>query len=234
MLEVRDLSVSYGGPNVLEHVELEVKAGETVAVLGANTAGKTTLLRTISGLVAKARGTILFEGAPLLGRPAHTIPALGIGHVPEGRHVFPRMSTMDNLMMGAYGDRRASDLQARIDRVLTLFPRLGERRTQMAGSMSGGEQQMVSIGRALMGNPKLLLLDEPSHGLAPIVVDELHAAIGEINRQGVAVLLVEQNAVLALDVAHRGYVLEAGHVVLSGSAQSLKADPAVRRAYLGV
>lgn len=234
MLEVRDLSVSYGGPNVLEHVELEVKAGETVAVLGANTAGKTTLLRTISGLVAKARGTILFEGAPLLGRPAHTIPALGIGHVPEGRHVFPRMSTMDNLMMGAFGDRRASDLQARIDRVLTLFPRLGERRTQMAGSMSGGEQQMVSIGRALMGNPKLLLLDEPSHGLAPIVVDELHAAIGEINRQGVAVLLVEQNAVLALDVAHRGYVLEAGHVVLSGSSQSLKADPAVRRAYLGV
>ncbi len=234
MLEVRDLSVSYGGPNVLEHVELEVKAGETVAVLGANTAGKTTLLRTISGLVAKARGTILFEGAPLLGRPAHTIPALGIGHVPEGRHVFPRMSTMDNLMMGAFGDRRASDLQARIDRVLTLFPRLGERRTQMAGSMSGGEQQMVSIGRALMGNPKLLLLDEPSHGLAPIVVDELHAAIGEINRQGVAVLLVEQNAVLALDVAHRGYVLEAGHVVLSGSAQGLKADPAVRRAYLGV
>ena len=165
MLEVRDLSVSYGGPNVLEHVELEVKAGETVAVLGANTAGKTTLLRTISGLVAKARGTILFEGAPLLGRPAHTIPALGIGHVPEGRHVFPRMSTMDNLMMGAFGDRRASDLQARIDRVLTLFPRLGERRTQMAGSMSGGEQQMVSIGRALMGNPKLLLLDEPLNHL---------------------------------------------------------------------
>ncbi|MBY0380757.1 MAG: ABC transporter ATP-binding protein [Xanthobacteraceae bacterium] len=234
MLEVRDLRVSYGGPDVLKHVSLEVNAGETVAVLGANTAGKTTLLRSISGLISKARGTIMFEGAPLLGRPAHTIPALGIGHVPEGRHVFPRMSTMDNLMMGAYGDRRANDIDARISRVLTLFPRLGERRTQMAGSMSGGEQQMVSIGRALMGNPKLLLLDEPSHGLAPIVVDELHGAIAEINRQGVAVLLVEQNAMLALSVAHRGYVLEAGHVVLSDTSDKLKADPAVRRAYLGV
>lgn len=234
MLEVRDLSVSYGGPDVLEHVELEVKAGETVAVLGANTAGKTTLLRTISGLMPKARGTIVFEGHPLIGRAAHTIPKLGIGHVPEGRHVFPRMSTLDNLMMGAFSDRRADDLATRLERVFTLFPRLDERRTQAAGSMSGGEQQMVSIGRALMGNPKLLLLDEPSHGLAPIVVDELHAAIAEINRQGVAVLLVEQNAVLALSVAHRGYVLEAGHVVLSGSSENLKADPAVRRAYLGV
>ncbi|GGF69787.1 ABC transporter ATP-binding protein [Azorhizobium oxalatiphilum] len=234
MLEVSNLSVSYGGPDVLSGVSLEVKAGETVAVLGANTAGKTTLLRTVSGLIPKARGNVVFENSPLLGRPAHSIPKLGIGHVPEGRHVFPRMSTMDNLMMGAYGDRRATDLGARVDRVLTLFPRLAERRTQMAGSMSGGEQQMVAIGRALMGNPKLLLLDEPSHGLAPIVVEELHRAIGEINRQGVSVLLVEQNAILALSVAHRGYVLEAGHVVLSGTSQSLKADPGVRRAYLGV
>lgn len=234
MLEIRDLSASYGGPDVLKGVSLEVKAGETVAVLGANTAGKTTLLRSVSGLVQNARGAILFEGAPLLRRPAHTIPALGIGHVPEGRHVFPRMSTMDNLLMGAYSDRGAGDLVARIDRVLGLFPRLGERRGQMVGSMSGGEQQMVSIGRALMGNPRLLLLDEPSHGLAPIVVEELHRAIGEINRQGVSVLLVEQNAQLALSVAHRGYVLEAGRVVLSGTCQSLRADPGVRRAYLGV
>ncbi|MFG1423565.1 ABC transporter ATP-binding protein [Roseixanthobacter liquoris] len=234
MLEIRGLSASYGGPNVLEDVALDVARGETVAVLGANTAGKTTLLRSISGLVAKARGSIVFEGESLLGRLAHTIPGLGIGHVPEGRHVFPRMSTADNLMMGAYGDRRARDLAARMDRVFALFPRLAERRTQMAGSMSGGEQQMVSIGRALMGNPKLMLLDEPSHGLAPIVVEELHAAIGAINKQGVSVLLVEQNAVLALSVAHRGYVLEAGHVVLSGSAQELQADPGVRRAYLGV
>jgi branched-chain amino acid transport system ATP-binding protein len=234
MLEVADLSASYGGPNVLEHASLEVNSGETVAVLGANTAGKTTLLRAISGLIKKVTGSITFEGAQLMRRAAHTIPPLGIGHVPEGRHVFPRMSTMDNLMMGAYGDRRASDLDTRIARVLGLFPRLAERRTQSAGSMSGGEQQMVSIGRALMGNPKLLLLDEPSHGLAPIVVEELHRAIGEINRQGVAVLLVEQNAALALSVANRGYVLEGGHVVLSGESEALRNDPGVRRAYLGI
>lgn len=234
MLAVKDLSASYGGPNVLEKVSLEVGRGETVAVLGANTAGKTTLLRSISGLIGKVTGSITFDGAQLMGRAAHTIPTLGIGHVPEGRHVFPRMSTMDNLMMGAYGDRHASDLQTRIDRVLALFPRLAERRAQTAGLMSGGEQQMVSIGRALMGNPKLLLLDEPSHGLAPMVVEELHRAIGEINRQGVAVLLVEQNAVLALSVANRGYVLEAGHVVLSGASDALRNDPGVRRAYLGI
>ncbi|HMD31524.1 MAG TPA: ABC transporter ATP-binding protein [Candidatus Acidoferrales bacterium] len=234
MLAIENLSASYGGPNVLEHVSLQVCTGETVAVLGANTAGKTTLLRSISALIAEVTGSITFDAAQLIGRAAHTIPALGIGHVPEGRHIFPRMSTMDNLMMGAYGDRRASDLQSRIDRVFALFPRLAERRAQTAGLMSGGEQQMVSIGRALMGNPKLLLLDEPSHGLAPIVVQELHRAIGEINRQGVAVLLVEQNAVLALSVAHRGYVLEAGHVVLSGASEALRDDPAVRRAYLGI
>lgn len=234
MLEVQDLKAAYGGPDVLSGVSLEVKAGETVAVLGANTAGKTTLLRSISGLVSKARGSIRFENTELIGRPAHTIPALGLGHVPEGRHVFPRMTTLDNLKMGAFFHRGAKDIADRIARVFALFPRLEERQLQMAGSMSGGEQQMVSIGRALMGNPKMLLLDEPSHGLAPIVVDELHAAIGAINRQGVAVLLVEQNAVLALSVAHRGYVLEAGHVVLSGSAEALSADPGVKRAYLGV
>jgi branched-chain amino acid transport system ATP-binding protein len=234
MLEIRDLSAAYGGPDVLSAVSLDVAAGETVAVLGANTAGKTTLLRAISGLIPKARGRIAFEGQALLGRPAHTIPGLGIGHVPEGRHVFPRMTTLDNLMMGAFFHRGAKDVSERLDRVFTLFPRLKERQGQLAGSMSGGEQQMVSIGRALMGKPKLLLLDEPSHGLEPIVVDELHGAIGAINRQGVSVLLVEQNAMLALSVAHRGYVLEAGHVVLSGSSQSLSADPGVRRAYLGV
>jgi len=239
MLEVRDLCAAYGGPDVLRSVSLDVQAGETVAVLGANTAGKTTLLRSISGLVAKARGAIRFEGTALMGRPAHTIPALGIGHVPEGRHVFPRMTTLDNLKMGAFfhrgtKDLRARDIGARLERVFALFPRLKERQGQMAGSMSGGEQQMVSIGRALMGQPKLLLLDEPSHGLAPIVVDELHGAIAAINRQGVSVLLVEQNAMLALSVAHRGYVLEAGHVVLSGSAEALAADPGVKRAYLGL
>jgi len=234
MLEVKGLSAAYGGPDVLSNVSLHVGKGETVAVLGANTAGKTTLLRSISGLVAKARGTVTFEGAALLGRAASTIPRLGIGHVPEGRHVYPRMTTFDNLMMGAYDHRGAKDLDARMQKIFALFPRLAERRDQLAGSMSGGEQQMVSIGRALMGNPKLLLLDEPSHGLAPIVVDELHAAMSEINRQGVAILLVEQNAMLALSVAHRGYVLEAGHVVIDGTSEQLGADPAVRRAYLGV
>lgn len=205
-----------------------------MTVLGANTAGKTTLLRSISGLTPDIRGSIRFEGQELIGRPAHTIPLLGIGHVPEGRHVFPRMTTLDNLRMGAYGERGSVDLEPRLERVFALFPRLSERRDQMAGSMSGGEQQMVSIGRALMGNPKLLLLDEPSHGLAPIVVEELHRAIEEINRQGVAVLLVEQNAMLALSVAGRGYVLESGHVVMSGTADTLRGDPAIRRAYLGV
>lgn len=234
MLKIRALSASYGSADVLKDVVLDVTAGETVTVLGANTAGKTTLLRSISGLVPIARGDIVFDGHDLLARPAHSIPALGIGHVPEGRHVFARMSTLDNLMMGAYGDRRATDFPGRLERVFALFPRLAERRAQAVGSMSGGEQQMVAIGRALMGNPRLLLLDEPSHGLAPIVVDELHHAIGAINRQGVSVLLVEQNAVLALSVAKRGYVLEAGRVVLSGTADALRADPGVRRAYLGI
>ena len=234
MLEVKGLCAGYGGPDVLTDVSLSIEAGETVAVLGANTAGKTTLLRSISGLVSRVRGAITFEGMPLIGREASTIPRLGIGHVPEGRHVYPRMTTYDNLMMGAFDHRKDRDLSARMERIFELFPRLKERRGQLAGSMSGGEQQMVSIGRALMGDPKLLLLDEPSHGLAPIVVDELHAAMGEINKLGVAVLLVEQNAVLALSVAHRGYVLEAGHVVLSGTSENLSADPGVRRAYLGV
>jgi branched-chain amino acid transport system ATP-binding protein len=233
MLAVEHLKASYGGPNVLAGVSLQARAGETVAVLGANTAGKTTLLRCISGLVERVSGSITFGDAQLVGRAAHTIPALGIGHAPEGRHVFPRMSALDNLLMGAYSDRRAADLETRIDRVFDLFPCLAERRSRAAGSMSGGEQQMVSIGRALMGNPKLLLLDEPSHGLAPIVVEELHRAIEQINRQGVAVLLVEQNAILALSVAHRGYVFESGEVVLRGTSDELRADPGVRRAYLG-
>jgi branched-chain amino acid transport system ATP-binding protein len=234
MLEVRGLCASYGGPNVLEGVSIDVARGETVAVLGANTAGKTTLLRAVSGLIEKVRGTIVFEGIDLLKRAPHTIPGLGISHVPEGRHVFPRMSTMDNLLMGAYSDRHKGGLQARLERVFALFPRLAERRSQAAGSMSGGEQQMVSIGRALMNEPQLVLLDEPSHGLAPIVVDELHATIAKINKQGISVLLVEQNAVLALSVAQRGYVLEGGRVVLSGTSEALRDDPGVRRAYLGV
>lgn len=235
MLKIKDLCGGYNnGPEVLHGVSLDIRLGETVTILGANTAGKTSLLRAISGLLPSVRGEVTYQGDSLLGRPAHTIPGLGIGHVPEGRHVFPRMAVEDNLMMGAYAHRRQGQMQDRLDRVYTLFPRLAERKSQMAGSMSGGEQQMVAIGRAMMSNPQLLLLDEPSLGLAPIVVDEVHQAITRINQDGVAVLLVEQNAMLALSVAQRGYVLENGRIVLSGAADELKENPEVRRAYLGI
>jgi branched-chain amino acid transport system ATP-binding protein len=191
-------------------------------------------LRSISGLVPKVRGTISFNGTSLIGRAPHTIPELGIAHVPEGRHIFPLMSVYDNLVMGGYVLRKHGRIEAGVEAVFALFPRLRERRNQNAGSMSGGEQQMVAIGRALMLEPKLLLLDEPSHGLAPIVVDELHAALLRINATGVSVLLVEQNASLALSIATRGYVLESGSLVLEGSAEDLRSNDAVRRAYLGM
>jgi branched-chain amino acid transport system ATP-binding protein len=234
MLKIEKLHAGYGGPDVLHDISLHVEVGETVTLLGANTAGKSTLLRSISGLVPKVRGTIDFNGQSLLGRAAHAIPQTGIAHVPEGRHVFPLMSVYDNLVMGAYTLRKKGPVEAKIEAVFALFPRLRERRTQAAGSMSGGEQQMVAIGRALMLEPKLLLLDEPSHGLAPIVVDELHAALLRINATGVSVLLVEQNASLALSIAIRGYVLESGRLVLEGSADDLRSNDAVRRAYLGL
>ncbi|HCY63904.1 MAG TPA: branched-chain amino acid ABC transporter ATP-binding protein [Oxalobacteraceae bacterium] len=233
-LAIDMLNAGYGGKDVLHDVSLKVDAGETVTLLGANTAGKSSLLRSISGLVPQVRGKINFNGANLIGRPAHTIPELGIAHVPEGRHVFPLMTVYDNLLMGAYTLRRKDGLDARIEAVFALFPRLRERRNQAAGLMSGGEQQMVAIGRALMLEPKLLLLDEPSHGLAPIVVDELHEALLRINATGVSVLLVEQNAQLALSIASRGYVLESGRLVLQGSAAELRANDEVRRAYLGL
>lgn len=233
-LAIDMLNAGYGGKDVLHDVSLKVDAGETVTLLGANTAGKSSLLRSISGLVPQVRGKIDFNGASLIGRPAHTIPELGIAHVPEGRHVFPLMTVYDNLLMGAYTLRRKDGLDARIEAVFALFPRLRERRNQAAGLMSGGEQQMVAIGRALMLEPKLLLLDEPSHGLAPIVVDELHEALLRINATGVSVLLVEQNAQLALSIASRGYVLESGRLVLQGSAAELRANDEVRRAYLGL
>jgi branched-chain amino acid transport system ATP-binding protein len=234
MLTIEKLNAGYGPADVLHDISLTVEKGETVTLLGANTAGKSTLLRSISGLVPKVRGTISFNGTSLIGRAPHTIPELGIAHVPEGRHIFPLMSVYDNLVMGGYVLRKHGRIEAGVEAVFELFPRLRERRNQNAGSMSGGEQQMVAIGRALMLEPKLLLLDEPSHGLAPIVVDELHAALLRINATGVSVLLVEQNASLALSIATRGYVLESGSLVLEGSAEDLRSNDAVRRAYLGL
>ena len=233
LLSISGLHAGYGAMDVLHDVSIAVGAGEFVCVIGANTAGKSTLLRTISGLVA-ARGSIRFDGTELVGRPSHDIPALGIAHVPEGRHVFPEMTVEENVMLGAYAVRSASDLAARRDRVLTMFPRLRERLGQLAGTLSGGEQQMVAIGRALMLQPRLLLLDEPSHGLAPKIVDELHDTFLAVSRTGTSILLVEQNTTLALSVAGRGYVLESGRVVLSGTSAELSGNDAVRSAYLGL
>lgn len=233
LLSIRNLHAGYDGVDVLHDVTLEVNAGEFVCVIGANTAGKSTLLRTISGLVA-ARGAIGLDGVELVGRPAHLIPGLGVAHVPEGRHVFPEMTVDENVMLGAYAVRNARDLTARRERVLEMFPRLRERLTQAAGTLSGGEQQMVAIGRALMLSPRLLLLDEPSHGLAPKVVDELHDAFVAVSKTGTTILLVEQNTALALSVAGRGYVLEAGRIVLAGASDELAGNDAVRSAYLGL
>lgn len=233
LLSIDGVHAGYDGVDVLHGVSLAMAAGEFVCVIGANTAGKSTLLRTISGLVS-ARGSIRFEGHELVGRPAHRIPGLGIAHVPEGRHVFPEMSVDENVMLGAFSVRDAADLARRREHVLEMFPRLRERLTQAAGTLSGGEQQMVAIGRALMLAPRLLLLDEPSHGLAPKVVDELHDTFLTISRSGTGILLVEQNTSLALSVASRGYVLESGRIVLQGTSAELSGNDAVRSAYLGL
>jgi len=232
MLEVRDLHVYYGEIHALKGVAFEVTEGEIVTLLGNNGAGKTTTLKTLSGLLTPRRGTVSLDGASLLGAPAHAIVGKGITHVPEGRRIFNRLSVVENLEMGAYtrSDRGVPD---DMDRVFVTFPRLKERRTQVAGTLSGGEQQMLAIGRALMAKPRLLLLDEPSMGLAPVVVEQIFETVLTINRQGVTVLLVEQNAAMALSIAGRGYVLETGSVALSGTAAELAGNPEVRRAYLG-
>ncbi|HEY8369293.1 MAG TPA: ABC transporter ATP-binding protein [Thermodesulfobacteriota bacterium] len=234
MLEIRDLYAAYDANEVLHGVSLEVGRGEFVCVIGANTAGKSTLLRSISRLVPRSRGEIRFEGRDLMPLPPHRVPALGIAHVPEGRQVFPEMTVEENLRLGAYALRHTADVAGRLERVFALFPRLGERRGQLAGTLSGGEQQMVAVGRALMLEPKLLILDEPSHGLAPMVVEELHRTLVDIHRRGVSILLVEQNVAMALAVAERGYVLESGRVVLEGPAAALRDDDRVRTAYLGI
>jgi len=231
LLELDDVVVRYGAVEALKGTSLTVDEGEIVTLLGANGAGKTTTLRTISGLLRPARGSLTLDGQPLQGLPAHQVAGLGIGHVPEGRRVFPRMTVGENLEMGAYRDRR--HLKADRDRVFDLFPRLGERRSQDGGTLSGGEQQMLAIGRALMGQPRVLLLDEPSMGLAPLVVQTIFRIIGEINHDGVTILLVEQNAAQALRLAARGYVLETGSIAMSGPSQDLLGDDRVRRVYLG-
>ncbi len=232
MLTIEALEVFYGEIQALRGVALTVGQGEIVALLGNNGAGKSTTLRTVSGLLRPRRGGVHFDGEPLGGVPAHEIVLRGIAHVPEGRRIFNRLSVRENLMMGAYL-RRDSGIERDVGRVVALFPRLEERFAQVAGTLSGGEQQMLAIGRALMANPRLLLLDEPSMGLAPVLVEQIFETIVDINRQGTTILLVEQNAAMALSIAHRGYVLETGAVVLAGSAVELSENPEVRRAYLG-
>ena len=232
MLALEDLEVYYGEIHALKRVSLEVRDREIVALLGNNGAGKTTTLKTVSGLLAPRRGRVSFEGRPLTGVAPHEIVARGIAHVPEGRRIFNRLTVRENLLMGAYL-RADGGITADLERVFALFPRLHERLTQVAGTLSGGEQQMLAIGRALMARPKVLLLDEPSMGLAPVLVEQIFETIAEVNRQGTTILLVEQNAAMALSIANRGYVLETGSVVLSGTAAALGENRDVRRAYLG-
>jgi ABC-type branched-chain amino acid transport systems, ATPase component len=234
LLEVRNLTGGYGELSVLHDVSLQVGAREFVAVIGANTAGKSTLLRAISGLLPRLTGQIFFEGVEISKLEAHQIAALGIAHVPEGRHVFVDMTVEENLFMGAYARRDPNGAKASLEKVYTLFPRLKERRGQLAGSMSGGEQQMVAVGRGMMLEPKLLILDEPSLGLAPLVVEEMHSRFMEIHKSGVTVLLVEQNVSLALHSAERAYVMSSGRIEVEGAASELLHDERIRRAYLGV
>jgi branched-chain amino acid transport system ATP-binding protein len=231
LLAVNDIEVRYGNIRALKGVTFEVAEGEIVALLGANGAGKTTTQKTVSGMLRPSLGSIVYDGQRIDGIPAHDLIRLGICHVPEGRHVFPRMTVAENLEMGAF--RFKSVDQKDLDHVLELFPRLRERYKQQAGTLSGGEQQMLAIGRGLMGKPRLLLLDEPSMGLAPLVVAQIFDIVHQVNREGVTVLLVEQNAAQALSLAHRGYVLETGEIVLSGTGGELLADDRVRAAYLG-
>jgi branched-chain amino acid transport system ATP-binding protein len=233
MLTIEDLHVFYGEIHALKGVAFEVRAGEIVAILGNNGAGKTTTLKSISGLLAPRRGRVVLEGGVISGLPAHEVVQRGIAHVPEGRHIFNRLTVRENLAMGAYRRKDGADVAADLERVLALFPVLGERAKQVGGTLSGGEQQMLAIGRALMARPRLLLLDEPSMGLSPVVVEKIFDTVVDINRQGTTILLVEQNAAMALAVAHRGYVLETGTIALFGTAAELSENPEVRRAYLG-
>ncbi|HWF58355.1 MAG TPA: ABC transporter ATP-binding protein [Candidatus Dormibacteraeota bacterium] len=234
VLELRGVDVFYGRTQALSGVSLTVDDGEIVALIGSNGAGKSTTLRTISGLIRPAKGEVLLRGQRISGLGSEKIARLGVGHAPEGRRLFSRLTVRENLEMGAYARRDRSGIRSDFERVYQLFPRVKERSGQLAGSLSGGEQQMVAIGRALMARPTVLLLDEPSLGLAPIVVDAVFAVIREINQGGTTVLLIEQNALLALNTARRGYVLETGQVAIQGPAQDLLRSPEVQRAYLGM
>jgi branched-chain amino acid transport system ATP-binding protein len=232
LLEVDDIRTHYGSIEALKGVSLEVEEGEVVTLIGSNGAGKSTTLRSISGLTPASSGKVRFAGQDITRIPAHEIVSYGIALAPEGRHCFSRMTVRENLDLGAY-HRKGPEIAADLDRVFTLFPRLHEREKQKAGTMSGGEQQMLAIGRALMARPKLLMLDEPSMGIAPILVQRIYETIGEINKAGVTILLVEQNANYALEVSRRGYVLETGRIVLANDSDLLRDDPDVQRAYLG-
>jgi branched-chain amino acid transport system ATP-binding protein len=232
LLEVEEIHTYYGAIEALKGVSLTVEEGEVVTLIGSNGAGKSTTLRSISGLTPASSGRILFAGQEITRTPAHEVVSTGIALSPEGRHCFPRMTVRENLDLGAH-HRRDSGIAEDLERVYELFPRLQEREKQKAGTMSGGEQQMLAIGRALMARPRLLMLDEPSMGIAPILVQRIYETIAQINRNGVTILLVEQNANYALDVSKRGYVLETGRVVLANDSGHLRNDPEVQRAYLG-
>ena len=233
LLSVQNLEVCYGVISALQDVSLEIAQGEIVTLIGSNGAGKTTLLRTVSGLLQQTRGTVTFDGHDVSITPPHEIVRLGMSHVPEGRQIFPAHTVRENLMLGAYQDNDKARVRRNLERCYELFPVLAERREQKAGTLSGGEQQMLAIGRALMQRPKLLLLDEPSLGLAPLIVRKIFQIILEINATGTTVFLVEQNAHMALSIAHRAYVLQTGRVIKSDVASKLLEDPDVKKAYLG-
>jgi branched-chain amino acid transport system ATP-binding protein len=234
MLNVDNVNTYYGNIHALKGINLTIEQGEIVTLIGGNGAGKTTTLRTISGLIKPREGSVTFDNQDLLKYQAHEIVYKGISMVPEGRGIFARLTVTENLEMGAFSRSSNQELSDDFERVFKLFPRLKERRTQVAGTLSGGEQQMLATGRALMSHPRLLLMDEPSMGLAPVLVELIFETIQQINKEGVTILLVEQNALMALSVAHRGYVLQTGEIVISDSAQNLKNNPTVQKAYLGM
>ena len=233
LLEVKDLHVSYGMIKAIHGVSFEVNQGEVIALIGANGAGKTTILHTITGLVPSTQGTITFQGKDITKTQGYKIVSLGMAHVPEGRRVFAQLSVYENLIMGAYTRKDKEEIQDSLEKVYKRFPRLKERRNQLAGTLSGGEQQMLAMGRALMSHPQIILMDEPSMGLSPIFVNEIFDIIKEVSAQGTTVLLVEQNAKKALSIADRAYVLETGNIVLSGDAEELMNNDSIKKAYLG-
>lgn len=233
MLEIKDLQVYYGMIQAIKGVSFEVNKGEIIALIGANGAGKTTILHTVSGLLSPKHGSVRFEGQDITKTPAHKIVGLGMAHVPEGRRVFADLTVLQNLRMGAYTRPDKAEIEETLEKVYQRFPRLRERKNQTAGTLSGGEQQMLAMGRALMSHPKIILMDEPSMGLSPILVNEIFDIIRSVNETGTTVLLVEQNARKALDIANRAYVLETGRIVTSGDAKALMNDDSIRKAYLG-